>query len=510
MATLNSDGSALVEDVCGTLGVRRIDEPAWTSTPWVARAVADGSFIVLGRADRRLDWHGVKYAPERVDEAWGSVSGVVQSATVAIGAGTGQLSVSFVVADARAGARQASLLEEMRQRTPAYLVPWRTVFIDAIPTLRSGRIDWGALGAAAGAHAARGETVRALSAQEAELARLWEAVLERRVTAPDADFFEMGGHSLLCVRLARLIERQIGMRISISTLYEHPKLAAMACAIRSPSRSSPEGLLVSGDPSAPVVAMLHAADGGVEAYAGLIAAMSRQLCTCAVAHPEHGTDSKAIARTIPQLAAIHEANIRRDIGKLPSVLVGWSFGGLAALELAHRWESEGKGVDTVVLVDMQLPSHRDFERIRSFVARITSGCTGLEDAVAAVEANPVFLEMLRSQYGLDTGASAGSRGLARMYAVNLVSMATFEPAKIGAAIVYVHATRTPGHAAPDELHADLARITSGEVRVVPVDSDHLGVMGAAHARTLAATIASLVSRGKAPEPLPAASLRATP
>jgi acyl carrier protein len=51
---------------------------------------------------------------------------------------------------------------------------------------------------------------------------LWEEVLETNVVGLEWDFFEMGGSSLLAVRLVDLIEEQYGVALDITDLYDHP------------------------------------------------------------------------------------------------------------------------------------------------------------------------------------------------------------------------------------------------------------------------------------------------
>ena len=67
---------------------------------------------------------------------------------------------------------------------------------------------------------------------ESELAALWSDVLGVDSVAPDADFFQLGGHSLAAMQVLARVRAQLGVRIGIDTLFAAPSVTGLAAAVR--------------------------------------------------------------------------------------------------------------------------------------------------------------------------------------------------------------------------------------------------------------------------------------
>jgi hypothetical protein len=79
---------------------------------------------------------------------------------------------------------------------------------------------------------------------EAELAEIWQDILQREAIPRDADFFALGGHSLLVTRIAARIASQHGYPATPRLLFDYPTIAALAQALlRLPSAAMEEGVL---------------------------------------------------------------------------------------------------------------------------------------------------------------------------------------------------------------------------------------------------------------------------
>ena len=71
--------------------------------------------------------------------------------------------------------------------------------------------------------------------------QLWEEVLDIRPIGVRHDFFELGGHSLLAARLAARVQRLLGLRLNVLTLFQHPTIEQLATVLRR--ERTPRGLL---------------------------------------------------------------------------------------------------------------------------------------------------------------------------------------------------------------------------------------------------------------------------
>jgi hypothetical protein len=66
---------------------------------------------------------------------------------------------------------------------------------------------------------------------ETELARIWCEVLDMDSIGRHDDFFALGGHSLMAMRVMARVRRQFGVELGVSVLFDHPELADFARAV---------------------------------------------------------------------------------------------------------------------------------------------------------------------------------------------------------------------------------------------------------------------------------------
>jgi acyl carrier protein len=71
---------------------------------------------------------------------------------------------------------------------------------------------------------------------EEELARIWSLVLAVDDIERDADFFALGGDSLLAVQVASRVRGELGVTLRLQTLFEHPILEDLAATIAEAHR----------------------------------------------------------------------------------------------------------------------------------------------------------------------------------------------------------------------------------------------------------------------------------
>ncbi|MFC6929089.1 phosphopantetheine-binding protein [Actinomadura yumaensis] len=71
---------------------------------------------------------------------------------------------------------------------------------------------------------------------ERGVAEEWHKLLGRPVTVRDVGFFELGGNSVLSMRLIRALEKRFGRRLDMRSLLSEPTVAAMASALRDRRR----------------------------------------------------------------------------------------------------------------------------------------------------------------------------------------------------------------------------------------------------------------------------------
>jgi len=186
-----------------------------------ARWRPDGQLEFLGRLDDQVKVRGYRIEPGEVETVLAGHPAVRQAAVLARpdAEGAPQL-VAYVTGE------PVDLRPHLAERLPAYLMPTRYVWLDALPLTRNGKLDVAALpGPAAPASPAASAAAR----PTAELAAvIWAEALGLAAVGLDDDVFDLGAHSLLAMKALTRIREAFGVNLVLRNLFEQPSVAQLA------------------------------------------------------------------------------------------------------------------------------------------------------------------------------------------------------------------------------------------------------------------------------------------
>jgi amino acid adenylation domain-containing protein len=145
--------------------------------------------------------------------------------------------------------RQSSLVPSLRQylreHLPEHMIPSAFVVLDALPLTPNGKVDRRALPSPEPRRAqTEGRFIAPRTAAERKIAAVWREVLGVDQVGMHDNFFDLGGHSLLMIRLHGRIREVLGADLSIIDLLKYPTVGALASFLcpdesveEAPSRS---------------------------------------------------------------------------------------------------------------------------------------------------------------------------------------------------------------------------------------------------------------------------------
>jgi len=322
----------------------------------LGRYLPDGAVAAAGRADQQVKIRGFRVEPGEIEAELGRLPGVREAVVVGKPARDGSAEkrlVAYVVLTGGAPPRLSDLRDALRDRLPAFMVPAVFVPLDRLPVNPNGKVDRRALPdpedvlpAAAGPQAVH---VPPRDEIELRLVRLWEDVLETAPVGVTDDFFAIGGHSLLAVRLMARIAHNFGQALPLAALFQATTIEELARLLRA--GAVPTGPLVQlrAGGSLPPLFFVHPAGGQVPCYIDLARAL-------APGRPIWGLQDTApidAPRSLQCLAATY-LDAARSVHTGPWLLAGWSFGGRVAFEMARQLAAAGEEVAFLGMIDTGL------------------------------------------------------------------------------------------------------------------------------------------------------------
>ncbi|GAB2781049.1 non-ribosomal peptide synthetase [Amycolatopsis magusensis] len=183
------------------------------------RWTGDGRLDYLGRVDDQVKIRGFRVEPGEVEAVLRRHPAV---ADTAVAARDGRL-VAYVVGDSE------GLRAWLRDRLPDHLVPSAFVTLDVLPLTRNGKLDRRAL-PAPGRDTAQ-EYVAPRNDTERRLAGIWADVLKLDEVGVTDSFFELGGDSILSMRVTSRVRAEFGVEVSPRALFTAPTPAGFAAAM---------------------------------------------------------------------------------------------------------------------------------------------------------------------------------------------------------------------------------------------------------------------------------------
>lgn len=194
---------------------------------------AEGELEYFGRADHQVKLRGFRVELGEIESALRLLDDVRDAVVEARRTGEDLRLVAYVVMGETSDEPSASKLKEaLGDQLPSYMVPPVIVFLDALPTTPSGKLDRKALPDPISADIERkNEYVAPRTTVETLLGEIWEELLSVDHIGAEDDFFELGGHSLLATRLVARVRGTFGAEIPLIDIFDNPSLAEMARAI---------------------------------------------------------------------------------------------------------------------------------------------------------------------------------------------------------------------------------------------------------------------------------------
>lgn len=321
------------------------------------RWLPTGELEFLGRFDNQVKLHGFRIELGEIETRLSAHPMVKQAVVLLKGKpGASQRLVAYVVPK-NGGVDAETVRDFLHQALPAYMLPTDYINLPEFPITPHGKIDKRALPEPEMAQNDTHDHPLPETNLEVELIAIWEDVLGVSPIHVDQNYFDLGGNSLLGVRIFSQLESKLGLRLPVSELFRAPTIRQLSRFIEAHEYAYQPSTVVPLRPGGDRLPLflIHGWGGGVVGYAHLIQSIDPH-------YPIYGVQAAGLGQGEAPDTTI-EAMVDRYIRAIKQVqpagpyrLGGYCTGGIIAYAVACELVARGDMVDLVANIEGEPPN----------------------------------------------------------------------------------------------------------------------------------------------------------
>lgn len=205
----------------------------------------DGNLEFIGRSDNQIKLRGFRIELGEIEAALAQHSGVEQAVVlVRENEPDNKQLVAYIISDPEKAIAVSELHHMVKEKLPSYMVPSAFIMLESLPLLPNGKVDLQALPAP---EQARPKLEAAYQGPRTEIeqtiANIWQEVLHLESICIDDNFFDLGGDSLLLVRVYSKLKQIFQREFSLVEMFQYPTVGYLAEYLiqeENKQRSSPD------------------------------------------------------------------------------------------------------------------------------------------------------------------------------------------------------------------------------------------------------------------------------
>jgi len=193
-----------------------------------------GVIEFLGRTDHQVKIRGHRIELGEIEARVHEYEGVLECVVVAREDTPGDQRLVAYVVTSETATDDGALREHLRKDLPEHMIPSHVVALDMLPLTPNGKVDRNALPLPdAVSTTSVIEYVAPTGEVEGKIAELWQDTLGLERVGMDDNFFDIGGHSLLVVRIHRSLKELLEQPVSLTDLYRFPTIRSFVDYLNS-------------------------------------------------------------------------------------------------------------------------------------------------------------------------------------------------------------------------------------------------------------------------------------
>ena len=318
----------------------------------------NGEIEFYGRSDNQIQICGVRTELGEVEGTMLQYTGVLETAVIPIF----DENVIYALAGFYSIGKDTSFDEDdfktfLKTKLPSVLVPKSLLRMDSLPKNVAGKLDRKALNVPKDIIIGSSGTEFIFeNSMEEKLLPIWSELLCYPALTPTDNFFDIGGHSILMLKLVTAIGKQLNTDIDVSTLMQAPSVRELARTMKDKRSNFASKYLVdikTTGINTPVFCVAGIGGGShwFRHFANELSAEQPFYCLEFLGLPDdivRGSVEQVAAEFIKAIRDIHPVG--------PYIVGGFSDGGCVSLEIAQQLKKQGEQIKMFFLIDAYGPN----------------------------------------------------------------------------------------------------------------------------------------------------------
>ncbi|MEA5616273.1 amino acid adenylation domain-containing protein [Cronbergia sp. UHCC 0137] len=473
----------------------------------LVRYLADGNIEFLGRIDHQVKIRGFRIELGEVEAALYQHPHVLNAVVItSIDSSGGNSLIAYIVTQEKPLISSGILRDFLKAKLPDYMIPSAFVILDHLPLTPNGKVDRKALSVLnINRNIDVERHILPRTPLEYQLVEIWEEILKVSPIGVTENFFDLGGHSLLGIRLIAAIEQKLKCNLPVVALFREGTIEKIAALLDQAKPSSNLDILIPLQPQGnlPPLFLIHQAGGYGLSYSVLAEELAKQLDKQRpiYAIQAQGLDGKQRPLETIEAMANSYINAIQEIQPCgPYLLGGHSLGGLIAFAMTNQLEAIGEKVEHLLIIDTHPPlaldeitaSLEDNAGILCFIVEqiglhFNKTVSITYQELASLDQKSQFdyvLQILQHHEVIppDSGRDLIA-GLISVYKANIQASLVYQPQPIKSPIT-LFKTASLAAQFPDDPTLGWGHLSSEKVRVCCVTGEHQTMLKEPHIKSL--------------------------
>ncbi len=318
----------------------------------VVYSVPSGDIHFVGRNDDQVKIRGYRIEISEIVEALNSHANVKTSIVIKRkGEKNHDQLIAYILLRIEMENAEIQIHKFLEDKIPGYMIPAFIVLIDSIPLFPNGKTNFALLPEPSYHNNSDNQDIKKPETEtEEKIKQIFEEHLDCENIGVEDNYFDLGGDSITAVHIMQQIEDVFGKKFPISLLYKYSSIRKLADSVSKQTSEEAVNAIIpireggDGDP----IFFLHDMTGSVLGYSNIIKNLDKRFPVYGI-QSDYKTDFDIQKDGIEKLAGTYIKYILSVTGKKCIVLIGRSFSGYLAFEIARQLDTLGYGTRLIII-----------------------------------------------------------------------------------------------------------------------------------------------------------------